>query len=192
MVRTPSPTVPAIAHASGEKDVIVQLGRYDLGNSVPDNLVNGPEVIVYGDGTAIALIRAVENGSVHRRWVRAGLTEDDLQSLLRAAAELPADPPTVDLAVDDIPTLLVVGARSWDTSPAQYASNDPFRLLIVQLQATIGANIVDDWTPTAWIERPFGATCTVTATLDIEPWYAAPVYPHLVDEYPLGPVSCGP
>jgi hypothetical protein len=49
----------------------------------------------------------------------------------------------------------------------------------------------EQWRPARWIDRPWGVnTCTVIDQPGNDALYDAPVYPHLLDEYPLGETAC--
>jgi len=186
-LEVPTTTDAPIAHPSGEHDVVVQIGAYDLGNNI-DEFVRAPSVVVYGNGDAYSYGFQAATGS----WTAARMhvEEDGLQRVLRAGRALPDVPPQVTVAADDTGTFLAVGDRAWTTYPLQYATHDPFRMLLSDLFGVLGVDAVDDWTPSAWIVRPRHGACSVQATAPDRPSDGAPVYPHLADRYPLGETSC--
>jgi len=164
---------------TGVHEVLIQVGDYSIG-AIPDEFVVGPELIVYGDGSVY-----VSSSS----GTRAGhLTESQLQELLRAGEAVPADAPVGDAAVDAVPLLVVSGTHFWEINDVGV---QPLRAYVDDVRSTVAAAAKEPWTPARWIARPYGGPCEVAAGKpDLPTYYVAPVFPHLLDQYPLG--ECPP
>lgn len=188
---SPYSTAPSSApgvQSTGPSDVVVQLGDYHLG-VVPDMYVTGPELVVYGDGTTFAeLYEGVSDGRAQFRLATGLVPSEALQDLLDTANTLPPATPIGEPAVDAFPLLLVVGGHRWEINDQ---NAEPFASFLAELRTAVDAGATNHWQPTRWIERPYGAnTCTVIDQPGIDPLYDAPVYPHLLDKYPLGDTAC--
>ena len=183
-------TIASVQHPTGSADVVLQVGDYHLGWG-PDVSVSGPEIVVYGDGGLFAeLFDGVKDN--HAVWsrVQAHLSEDQLQTLLRPGEQLPADPPQNTIAVDTFPILLVSAAHRWEINDPQAP---PFGSYLTNLRNTVRSYVTQVWTPQRWVVREYPSpTCTVTDAPSSESTYDAPVYPGLIDQFPLGTVECYP
>jgi len=186
-LEVPTTTDAPIAHPSGEHDVVVQIGAYDLGNNI-DEFVRAPSVVVYGNGDAYGYTYDQTRSSW--RPMRRHVPEAELQRVLSAGRSLPSEVPAAQIPADDTGTFVAIGERSWLTYPLLYADSDPFRQIINDVLAVVDAEGVDTWQPSAWIVRPNHGPCSVQATAPDRPSDGAPVYPHLADRYPLGETSC--
>ncbi len=183
-----STTTSNIPHPAGASDVVIQLDGYQFGG-VPDEFVVGPELVVYGDGSVYAeLPDSVKNGVAQFRLLQGHLDEAMIQRLLSRAEELPSDSP-VGVAVTDNPARpMIVGTHTWEINDR---SIEPFATYLNELQSAVAAGASEPWRPARWIDRPYpGFTCSVVEQSEVEPWYNAPVYPHLLDQYPLGQFDC--
>jgi len=170
-----SASKPAIDHVTGADEVLIQVGDYSIG-AIPDEFVVGPELIVYGDGTVYT------SSSEGTRTGR--LTEAQLQRLLGDGEAMPVDAPVGTPTADAVPLLVVSGTHFWEIGDL---SVQPLRGYVDGIRATVAAATTEPWTPSRWIVRPFGGPCAVVAVEPAEPdYYDAPVYPHLLDQYPLG------
>lgn len=183
-----SSTTAVIEHATGLSDVVVQFGDYQLG-AVPDMFVYGPELVIYGDGHVYAeMDDGIKNGAVQFRAARGTMDESAIQDLLHQADELPSTTPVGTAVTDGLPLLLVAGSHRWEINDV---SVEPFASYLGRLRAGVDAAADQVWTPSRWIVRPFGASeCTVTDQPSAEAGYDAPVYPHLIAQYPIGDFAC--
>ncbi len=183
-----SSTTAVIEHATGSSDVVVQVGSYQLG-AVPDMFVYGPELVIYGDGRVYAeLDNGIKDRAVHFRLAQGAMGESAIQDLLRQADQLPSTTPIGTAVTDGIPLLLVAGGHRWEINDV---SVEPFASYLGHLRTTVEAAADQVWTPSRWIVRPFDAPkCTVTDQPSTEAGYDAPVYPHLVAQYPIGDFAC--
>jgi hypothetical protein len=187
-VSTMAAVVKAIAHPIGASDVLIQIGDYHLGDN-PDSYVFGPELVIYGDGRVFAeLSEGVNNGAAQFKLVEGLLSEDQLQHLLHAASLLPLSPTQGQLPVDAYPTLFVVIGTSWEVVDS---AAEPFELFLDELHKVIRSKATSAWVPTRWIVRtPDTGDCTSTVVPATKDYFDAPVYPHLIDRYPLGTFDC--
>jgi len=175
---TDAPKPAAIAHVTGANEVLIQVGDYTIG-AIPDEFVVGPELIVYGDGSVYSSSSGTRTGHV---------TESQLQALLRAGEAMPADAPVGDPAVDAVPLLVVSGTHFWEINDLRV---QPLMGYVGDIRSTAAVAATAAWAPARWIVRPFGGPCTVVAEKpDLPGYYMAPVFPHLLDQYPLG--ECPP
>ena len=119
---------------------------------------------------------------------KAQLSSETIRDLLGAARSLPServvgDP---DLAGEDVtPRALAVDGVQWDV----WEPNDA---IASYEDAVLAAFIAADpatWTPDRWFERPYDGACRVVDTPTLDYAYVAPVYPHVVVDYPSG--GCG-
>ncbi len=165
-------------------DAVLQIGDYHIGGN-PDEFVTGPEVVVYGDGTAYAeLLDGVTHGVVTAHLVTGHMSEDQIQQLLGAADKLPSTSPIGVAAVDQDPLLLVSGAHRWEVNDRAV---EPFATYVASVRASVRQLAHQEWIPTRWIVRPFeGLHCAVVAQNQTPGLYNAPVYPHMLDHYPVG------
>lgn len=183
-----SSRAPSVASAE-PADVVVQLGDYHLG-VIPDMFVTGPELIIYGDGTTYAEFYdgADSDGHAQFRLVTGHVDDATLHDLVTTAGALPSVTPVGEAPVDGFPLLLVVGEHRWYINDL---AAEPFASFLAELRATVDSDATEEWHPTRWIDRPYGInTCTVIDQPGDDPLYDAPVYPHLIDEYPLGETPC--
>ncbi len=172
---TDAPKPAAIPHVTGVNEVLIQVGDYSIG-AIPDEFVVGPELIVYGDGTAY-LSSPTGTRTGH-------LNESQLQELLRAGEAVPPDAPVGDAAVDAVPLLVVSGTHFWEINDLGV---QPLMGYVDDVRSTVAAAAKEPWTPSRWILRPFGGPCTLVGVEPAGPdYFDAPVYPHLLDQYPLG------
>lgn len=170
--------------------VLVQLGDYHLG-AVPDMYVTGPELVIYGDGTTFAeLYAGASEGRAQFRLATGNVPSAALQDLLATANTLPSATPIGEAAVDAFPLVLIVGEHRWEINDLDV---QPFASFLADLRATVDAAATEPWQPSRWIDRPYESdTCTVIDRPGDDSLYDAPVYPHLLDEYPLGATACRP
>ena len=185
----PVDTLAPIAHPTGADDVVLQVGAYLLGRTIPDHDVEMPTLVIYGDLRAFGRI----DGSAGPRWASGRVDRADVVALLRTAAMLPDEAPdgAAREAGDDFGVELVAGDRRWRVYPPGLIDADPFVALLDDVWSAGRPALVDPWVPSAWIEQPeWNGPCVVVAEPDVDPWLAAPIFPHLVDRYPLGPASC--
>ncbi|MEN9644892.1 MAG: hypothetical protein RL238_1561 [Actinomycetota bacterium] len=166
----------------------MQLGDYHLG-AVPDMFVTGPELIVYSDGTVVGdLYEGISDGLPQFRLAAGTIPDDAMQELIDAASELPPTSPIGEAATDGFPLLLVVGDQRWEINDSTI---EPFGSFLAQLRSAADTAATDAWEPSRWVVRPFGSVvCTATDRPGGDPLYDAPVYPHFLDEFPLGETSC--
>ena len=170
--------------------VVVQLGDYHLG-AVPDMFVTGSELVIYGDGTTFGeLYEGIADGRAQFRLATGQVPSAALQEILDMASTLPDITPIGQMAVDDFPLVLVVGEHRWEINDL---SSEPFASFVAHLRTTVDAAARDTWQPSRWIDRPYGSnTCSVIDRPGDNSLYDAPVYPHLLDDYPLGETACHP
>ena len=170
---------PKIDHVKGADEVLIQVGDYMLGQNI-DGFVWAPQLIVYGDGSVYA---ETANG-----LMTGSLTESQVQRLLRDGAAVPSDAPVGTVAVDASPLLVISGTHFWEIGDLRV---QPLMGYVEEIHSVVSAAATQRWTPTRWILRPYDGPCTVVADEPDSPdYYDAPVYPHLLDEYPLG--ECPP
>ena len=183
-------TIVSVQHPTGSADVVLQVGDYHLGWG-PDVSVSGPEIVVYGDGSLYAeLFDGVKDNQPVWSRVRARLSEDQLQTLLQPGEDLPADPPQNTIAVDTFPILLVSASHRWEVNDPDA---EPFAGYLTSLRNLVRSYATDEWSPERWVVRLYPSpTCTVTDTPSTESSYDAPVYPGLLDQFPIGTVACYP
>ncbi len=183
-----SATTPSIPHPVGASDVVIQLDGYRFGG-VPDEFVVGPELIVYGDGSVYAEFPdGVKDGVAQYRLVQGHLGEAVLQRLLSGAEGLPSDSPVGVGVIDNPARPMIVGTHTWEINDR---SIEPFATYLNELLSAVVAGASEPWRPSRWIDRPYpGSTCSVVEKSAVETWYNAPVYPHLLDQYPLGQFDC--
>lgn len=184
----PIPTPRRITHQLGASDVVIQLNDYLFGG-VPDEFLVGPELIVYGDGSVYAeLPDGVKNQSATLRLVTGHLDETEVQRFLLRADSLPTDAPVGQAVADAIARPLIIGTHQWEINDE---SIEPFGTYLRDLQSAVEKVATTEWSPARWIDRPYpSSTCSVVERSTTEPWYNAPVYPHLLDHYPLGQFTC--
>ncbi|MBI4936283.1 MAG: hypothetical protein HY828_20590 [Actinobacteria bacterium] len=157
----------------------MQVGSYELG-VVPDMFVYGPELVVYGDRSSYA-----ENG---RGTVKGSIDESVLQDLLRGADSLPAATPVGEAPSDGVPLVLVVGEHRWKLNDQTV---EPFATYLAEVRASVDAGADRTWAPWRWVSRAYGDdTCRVTEQSGGNGSYEAPVYPHVVEQFPLGELDC--
>ncbi|MDP2292534.1 MAG: hypothetical protein Q8M22_15190 [Actinomycetota bacterium] len=175
----PDATLPNVAGDA----VLMQLGSYEIGG-VPDEFVVGPQIVVYGDGSVFAeLDDGAVDGGVSTRLVTGHLDESQLIEVFEAAEALPAEDVVGQLLLDGVPLVLVVGRRQWEVGDRGI---EPYREFIDELTDLVDAAAIDVWTPARWILQPYGAPCAVVPDNPDAGPYDAPVYPHVLDEYPPG------
>lgn len=176
------------SHLDGPLDVAVQLGGYQLGDNI-DGFVWGPEIVVYGDGSVFAELSAgIRDGVAIHRLVEGQMGQKDLQRLRDQAALLPSASPVGMAAVDASPLVLAVGSQTWQINDLTV---EPFAAYVDELRSTVEARATESWQPTRWVQRPAGeAACTAVDRSTTEPFFDAPVYPHVLDQYMLGQFAC--
>lgn len=166
-------TVPSVA----DDEVLIQLGEYVIG-SVPDGYVIGPELVVYGDRSFF--------GSVDGQLQTGQLTEPQVEEIFATAATLP-EPGTYgeNAATDVLPTHLQLGQNSWNA----IGDSDVLSPVIAQLRLDVQQSAERQWDPERWIVWPFDEACEVVAAVPIQGPYVAPVFPHVLAQYLLGPCA---
>lgn len=175
-----------IQYPTGSDDVLIQVGDYHF--SWPDEFLTGPEVVVYGDGSAFAELRDPSPADASaRRAVSGELGTATIQSLLRSAAAVPTDASVGLLAEDGVPTLLVVGDQRWEIT------DDADEVLIDLL--SLVRNAIDDipssdWAPEQWTVRSPGTDCAMSDHPISPSFHSAPIYPHVVGTDPFADVDC--
>ena len=171
-------------------DVVVQVGDYSCCNI--DDFLFGPLLVVYADGSFYWERQVgVAGGAAELETLTGQLDDAGFASITEAANALPGSRSVGpdQQATDGVPVLLVAGDATWTLHELQ----DPYRAFIDDV-----GEILDDvehqpWTPTAWIEHaPGDDTCVVSAVQTQPSSAGAPIYPHVVDEFPPGPIACGP
>jgi hypothetical protein len=171
-----TPVAP-IAHPVGGDDVILQIGSYDLGDSNVDGFVIVPTFVLYGDGTAYRA--TVDDSEIQT----ADLGEEAIQSLLSVVREGEDARTFGAMTADDLaPLLIQVLGTTWTV----YEATEETQAYVAQVMGAFAAAGPTAWTPVHWYERPLEAECRIVATPTAEPWYRAPVLPHLVSSNPLG------
>ena len=184
-----SAPLQVIAYDNTSSQVLVQIGNYEFGNNL-DQFVFGPRLVIYGDGSAFAEVDGdgVRNGATVFRPIESRVSEAEIQSLLLAASQLP-DVATAGVAPEDgLPLLLAVNGQSWEILDFDV---EPFNGYVDSVTAVVTASEVGMWTPPAWIQRiPPAPDCESVVEPEGAPYYSAPVYPHLVNTYPLGRFEC--
>jgi hypothetical protein len=186
---TTTSTTSEVQFPSGEWDVVIQLGDYDFGHNI-DQFVWEPELVVYGSGAMYAAVPdGIVDGAMQWRYVRGELPQSQLRALVSAADRFPSESPVGNVLGEDAsPQLLLVNDRRWDINDLRI---EPYRSFIDDLRHLAAEEGTAEWEPTAWIERPPGSdTCEVVPLTTIESYYSAPVYPHVIVSYPLGPLAC--
>ena len=186
----PLTTLPLVEHLRGSSEVAVSIGDYRLGFG-PGMAVTGPELIVYGNGRVYTeYFEGVTNGRPTFHFAKGQLSDEQIQVLLRAGDTLPAEAPDVQLPVDTFGTVLVTGTHSWTINDETI---EPFAGYFEELRSVVRSSATTAWVPERWIVRRFPATeCTVAVRPLDEPNYDAPVFPHVLDQYPLGGTPCYP
>ena len=183
-------TVELDGLAEGADDVFVQIGQYELGNNI-DEFVWGPLLVAYRDGSAFAEVdETVIDGVAERRPIEALLDPAQIDSIRQAADALPDDTEIgLDQRAEDaIPRMLIVDDQTWLIHDL---SAEPFRSFMESVTEAVEATEVDQWTPQRWVERDRSTgQCSVTQAPSGPSYDNAPVYPHLLDQYPLGDFDC--
>ncbi len=184
----PTATARNITHREGASEVVIQLDDYLFGG-VPDEFTVGPELIVYGDGSVYAELPAgVKNQSPTFRLVTGHMDETDVQRFLLRAESLPTASPVGQGVPDAIARPLIIGTHRWEINDE---SMEPFGTYLRDLRSAVEKVATAEWHPARWIDRPYpSSTCSVVEQSATEPWYNAPVYPHVVDRYPIGQFTC--
>lgn len=180
-------TVPTpIEYPAGPNDVLIQVGDYDFG--FPDEFLIGPEIVVYGDGRAFADLRDPTSADASgRRPVTGELDDATIQSLLRAAADVPADAAVGEPAVDEFPTLLIAHDRQWALADS---ADGPATELLTEVRDAIDAMPTTEWEPEQWTVRSPGSDCTLSDAPLRPSYLSAPIYPHLVGTDPFADFDC--
>ncbi len=176
--------------AGAAHDVFVQIGQYELGNNI-DEFVWGPLLVAYRDGSAFAEVdETVVDGVAERRPIEAKLDPVQIDAIRRAADALPDG---VEIGLDQrpedgIPRMLIVDDQTWLIHDF---SAEPFRSFMESVTEAVEATEVDQWTPQRWVQRDRSTgQCSVTSAPSGPSYDNAPVYPHLIGEYPLGDFDC--
>jgi hypothetical protein len=169
---------------------VLQVGEYQLGWG-PDVTVIGPEIILYGDGSLYAeLFDGVRAGQASWSLLQAKLSSEQVQALLLPGEGLPVDPPMPPLAADGLPLQIVSAAHRWDVNDPEA---EPFVGYLTKVRNMVRSYATEKWVPERWLVRVYPSpTCTVANAPSSEPSYSAPVYPRLLDRFPLGTVDCYP
>ncbi len=186
----PATSVALVSHSTGPNDVVLQVGDYHLGWG-PDMGVTGPEIVLYGDGSLYAeLFDGVRDNQAVRSRVQAKLSESQVQTLLRPGEEVPVDPTMNTMAVDTFPILVVSASHRWEVNDPQA---EPFVTYLTNLRNMVRSYANEGWVPERWVVRVYPSpTCTVTDAPSTDSSYDAPVYPGLLDQFPIGNVDCYP
>ena len=171
-------------------DVVVQVGDYFCCNI--DDFLFGPWLVVYADGSFYRERQiGVADGVAELETVTGQLDDAGFESITEAADALP-DSRSVgpdQQATDGVPLMLFAGDATWTL----HTLDDPYWAFIREVEEVLDGYENRAWTPTAWIEHARGDDTCVVSAVQIQPDSAgAPIYPHVVDEYPLGPIGCGP
>ena len=188
--RATATTIGLVEHSAGANDVVLQVGDYHLGEH-PDWLVTGPEIVVYGDGRLYAeLFDGFRLGTATWSRVQAKLSPSQMQALLLPGEDLPVDPPMDPLAVDLFPILIVSASHRWEVNDPEA---EPFVTYLTSIRSIVRSFATEAWVPERWVVRVFPSpTCTVTNAPSTDSLYDAPVYPGMLDRFPLGTVECYP
>lgn len=182
-------TVERIDHDTGSLNPVLQVGDYRLG-VVPDMFVFGPELVIYDNGVVYAeLFDHVQDGEARYRRVTGQVDEDQLQWLLGQGAALPSTSPVGGpLPVDAFPLVVTVDRQTWELNELGV---EPFAGFLHDVRSTVDTAATEEWIPTRWVVRPYGAEhCSAVDQPYELSAFDAPVYPHLLDQYPLGEFSC--
>jgi hypothetical protein len=185
---SPSSSPASVPHSTGSADVIFQIGDYHVGWG-PSMSVTGPEIVVYGDGAVFANL---SDGAINQQptysLIEARMSEQQMQDLLAAGNALPVSSTQNSLPVDTFPTVLVAGSHRWEINDPTV---EPYAAYLTELRAITRSLATSLWQPSRWIVRPSGAAhCNVVAEESGDQSYEAPVYPHLLDTYPIGEFDC--
>ena len=174
----------SIVNPRGPMEVVLQIGDYHIGGN-PDEFVSGPEGVVYGDGTVDAvLFDSVVDGVVKAHLATGHMSEDQIKQLLGAANKLPTTSAVGLEPADQPPLLLVSDTLRWEIN--DHAA-EPFATYLASVRASVRDVAKQEWIPPRWIVRPFeGLHCSVVAQNQVLGLYNAPVYPHVLDRYPIG------
>ncbi len=170
--------------------MFVQIGQYELGNNI-DEFVWGPSLVAYRNGSAFAEVdETIVDGVAERRPIEALLDTAQIDAIRQAAYALPDD---TEIGVDQrpsdgIPRMLIVDDQTWLIHDF---SAEPFRSFIESVTEAVEATEVDQWTPRRWVNRDRSTgQCSVAQAPSGPSYDNAPVYPHLLDQYPLGDFDC--
>lgn len=193
--------VARIEHADGSRDVVVQVGDY-LPIGYPDEFVLGPQVVIYGDGSAfVDVFEPTDGGLVALRQYEAQLNEDQIQQILRDASDLPATSVVSrgSAPVDGVVSRLRVNGQVWtihrydvlsgivpdledydEGARASVAEGVPFAEFVAAVRDVIREGETGPWNPILWVEREFSdELCSVVSSSDPLSGYSAPIFPHL-------------
>lgn len=173
----------AVVIAAGPDEVVFQFGAYNLGDNI-DQIVTAPTVVIYGDGSAHG--RVLDDRTGERRYVRASFDDDLVRDLVAASADLPQEASNELCEIDEVATRLLVDGRSWDA--CGFLQMDEFDSFVQAVLNEWSSIEKAPWVPAAWIDRSSG--CTVIDDLTGGSLEVVPLYPHLVDDLPLGPIDC--
>ena len=183
-------TVELDGLAEGADDVFVQIGQYELGNNI-DEFVWGPLLVAYRDGSAFAEVdETVVDGVAERRPIEALLDPAQIDSIRQAADALPDDAEIgLDQRAEDaIPRMLIVDDQTWLIHDL---SAEPFRSFMESVTEAVEATESTNGLPSVGSNRDRSTgQCSVTQAPSGPSYYNAPVYPHLLDQYPLGDFDC--
>lgn len=171
---------------------MIQLGAYEF-RTIPEWHIVAPELVIYRDGSVytetVDDTSAPANNATHRlRYGR--MTEAQTERLIRDAEALPVTRPNPGVSANDVyPLRLTSGPQTWDIE--QPPTHQPFISYLEQLRSAVRTAATEEWRPSRWVQLVDGDNaCVVTEQPGIEPWNNIPVYPHLLEDYPLGERDC--
>jgi hypothetical protein len=177
-------TLAVIEHNTNPQGIVVQIGDYE--GAYGETEVWGPSVVVYGDGTVYL---ETPRTATEPPTFRTGLmSEASLQVLLRAGEQYRLAPMPTELPSEPIPTLLVIGDHRWSRY-LDDGSDPAFDELLALVFSEASPATTATWTPERWIVRGDDGKCTVTNSPAPSSGDDAPVYPHALDRFPLGPLA---
>lgn len=181
----PTTTTVFIEHLTNPAGIVVQIGDYD--GAYSESAVLGPTLVVYGDGTVY--LETPRTEAQLPQFFTGVMPEASLQVLLRAAVAYEPTPRATDVPADMLPTVVIVGGLRWSRYVGLDDSDPAFDALLQLVRSTALAAATTPWVPERWIVRDGHGDCTVTAVPAASDFDDAPVYPHALDRFPLGPVE---
>jgi hypothetical protein len=158
--------------------------------------MGAPRVVIFQDGRVFTTTAtdgyASTPASAHRH-MHGQIPQQQLEELLARAATLPPTQESGVTATDEWPTVVQVGRQQWSVYRHSDGVYREFTMLVEEVVRDVAT---ESWEPSAWLvmhdDPPWTAppTCEVAVRTDDTPQQAVPVYPHVVDRYPLGPLDC--